>query len=505
MDDQVVLEAKNISKHFGMTHALKNVDLILKKGSIHSLVGRNGAGKSTLVNIIAGVYKQDAGQVVFQGQEITHLSLKERQECGICLVPQHASVVPNMTVAENISIGLWPKNKLHMVDWKKMNERAIVTMEEFGMSIDPNTLVRDLTPVEQRKVNIVRALFGGGKLVILDEPTTSLSSEDRDNLFRFVKDHAQKGITFVLISHYLEEILNVSDDITVVRDGQSFHEAMKDKNSQDELASMIAGEEVELTYRDAQKQVSDEVVLECRGLSAKYLNPTSLQFHKGEIVGMVGFPGSGARELCTAIYGIAERHAGEIFVNGVAAGIKNAGDALKYKICYVPEDRHKYGIVPIMSIKENIGLSSLKGKLKKTLGFIDLKKEQSIAENSARALNIKMQGVQAPANSLSGGNQQKVVLGKVLACDPDVLILDEPTIGIDIKSREEIMKQIQTLTDTLGLCVIYLTNDFDELLRIADRIVVFSDGDVVGDVKNSADVSPETIIEIRDKKAGKAI
>ncbi len=498
MDSNVVLEVKNISKHFGATKALRDVNLKLERGTTHSLVGRNGAGKSTLVNIIAGAYKQDSGEVLFEGKDITHLSLKERQHDGICLVPQHASIVPNMTVAENISIGMWPKTKLGLVDWKQMNKRAAEVMEEFGMHLEPHMLLRDLTPVDQRKVNIVKALFGGGKLIILDEPTTSLSVEDRNSLFHFVKEHAAKGITFVLISHYLEEILNVSDDITVIRDGESFSGVMEDKNSQDELAQLIAGEDVELTYRDPNKVLSDEVILECEGVSAKYLEPTSLKFHKGEIVGMVGFPGSGAREICRTVYGLNPKTGGTIKVNGEAVKITNEGDALKHKICYLPDDRHAYGIVPIMSIKENIGLSSLYGKLKKNFGIIDLKKEESIAEHSLQALNIKAESIEAPASSLSGGNQQKVVLGKVLACDPAVLILDEPTIGIDIKSREEIMKQIQNLTDHLGVCVIYLTNDFDELLRISDRIVIFNGGWVVEDIMNSDDLVPEKIIEIRD-------
>lgn len=501
VEQDILLEVQNVSKSFSTTHALKNVNLNIKKGTIHSLVGRNGAGKSTMVNIIAGVYRQDKGSVIFEGKDISHLTLKERQDMGIRLVTQHASIVPDMDVAENISLGLWPKNKAKFIDWKGMHKRAVEVMDEFGLKVDPYKKLRELSPVDQRKVNIIRALFGGGKLIILDEPTTSLSVEDRENLFHFVKKQAKSGITFIFISHYLEEVLRVSDEITVVRDGEAYTGSKC--NSQQDLANLVAGEEVELTMRDPEKVIDENVVLECENLCARFLEPTSLKIRKGEIVGFVGFPGSGAREICTTIYGLTKKHGGTIKMHGKQIEIREANDALKNKICYLPDDRHAYGIVPIMSIRENIGLSSLKYKLKSKFGMLNLKKEESIAEHSLQALKIKARTIDDTAASLSGGNQQKVVLAKVLACDPEVLILDEPTIGIDIKSREEIMKLIQDLT-TMGLSVIYVTNDFDELLRIADRVVIFNKGRIVGDVVNDG-ITPEKVIEIRDNKGGIAV
>lgn len=501
MEQDTFLEVINLSKSFSTTHALKDANLKIKKGTIHSLVGRNGAGKSTMVNIIAGVYKQDKGCVMFEGKDISHQRLKERQDMGIRLVTQHASIVPNMDVAENISLGLWPKNKLKIIDWKSMHERAKKVMEEFGLNVNPYLMLRELSPVEQRKVNIIRALFGGGKLIILDEPTTSLSIEDRENLFHFIKQQAKSDITFIFISHYLEEVLNISDEITAVRDGETFSGV--GLSSQKELANLIAGEDVELTMRDPEKVIEDRYLFECEDLSTKFLEPTSLKIKKGEIVGFVGFPGSGAREICTTIYGLTKKHSGNIKMHGKKIEIKNANDALKNKICYLPDDRHAYGIVPIMTIKQNIGLSSMKGKLRSSLGLLNLKKEESIANNSLKALSIKARSIDDQASSLSGGNQQKVVLAKVLACDPELLILDEPTIGIDIKSREEIMRLIQSLT-VMGLSVIYITNDFDELLRIADRVVIFNKGKIVEDVKNE-NLTPEKVIEIRDKKGGISI
>lgn len=501
MEKDVILQAEHVHKNFGKTCALKDASLSIKKGSIHSLVGKNGAGKSTIVNIIAGVYKQTSGEITFEGNRISHLSFKERQDMGIRLVTQHASVVLDLDVAENIFLGLWPKNKAGLVDRRLMHENAKEILDEYGLKVDPYELVRKLTPVEQRKLNIIRAMFGGGKLIILDEPTTSLSIEDRNNLFRFVRHHAELGVAFILISHYLEEILQVSSEITVLRDGCVYSGDIAEGSASEkemELAKLIAGEDVELTYRDANKKVSDEVVVQCEGVSAKFLEPTDFQIHKGEIVGFVGFSGSGARELCLALYGMLKKKSGRVTVCGKETDIKSPEDALKYKICPVPNDRHAEGIVPIMSVKENIGFSCLRTSLRGKSGLLDKKKEVSLAENFVEWLAIKTQSIDAMSGSLSGGNQQKVVLAKVLAVNPTLLVLDEPTIGIDIKSREEIMGLIKKLTNE-GMSVIYLTNDFEELLRIVDRVVIFSEGKIVGNIKNE-NLTSDMIVNIRDRR-----
>jgi ABC-type sugar transport system ATPase subunit len=496
MEKETILEIKDVSKTFGATKALTDVNVTIYKGTIHALVGRNGAGKSTLVNAIAGVIRADKGEIMLEGKDISHLTLKERQSLGIRLVTQHASIIPDLDVAENIFLGLWPK-KHGFVDMKLMHEQAREVMDEFGLMVDANELLRNLTPVDQRKVNIIRALFGGGKFIILDEPTTSLSVEDRDNLFSFVQEQASRGITFILISHYLEEVLKVSDDITVVRDGLAFPNMKAGASSHDKLAELIAGENVELVYRDKGKVVSEDMMVEFEDYSAVFVDHVSTKIHHGEIVGYVGFPGSGAREICTALYGLQKSHGGRVRVEGEEIVIHNAGDALKHGICYVPNDRHADGIVGIMPIYQNIGLSILHSKLRNKFAFLDEKKEVAIAEQSKIDLNIKLASIRDPVSSLSGGNQQKVVLAKVLACDPKLLILDEPTIGIDIKSREEIIGLIKEMTQH-GMSVIYITNDYDELLRVADRIVIFNSGKVVADIVNK-DLSPEAIIAIRDQ------
>jgi len=497
MEKEAILEIKNVSKAFGATKALSDINVVIYKGTVHALVGRNGAGKSTLVNAIAGVIHADTGEIIFDGKDISDLTLKERQDCGIRLVTQHASIVPNLDVAENIFLGLWPK-KSGLVDWQQMHKHARAVMDEYGLAVETHEMLRNLTPVDQRKVNIIRALFGGGKFVILDEPTTSLSVEDRDNLFSFVQEQSSRGITFILISHYLEEVLKVSDDITVLRDGLCYPNMKAEASSHDKLASIIAGENVELVYRDENKVVSDDIMLEFKDLYALFVNSVSTKIKKGEIVGFVGFPGSGAREVCTALYGLHKIHSGTVTMEGKEIEINEAGDALKYGICYVPNDRHADGIVSIMPIYQNIGLSILKSKLANKAHILSEKMEVEIAEKAKDDLKIKLHSIMDPVSSLSGGNQQKVVLAKVLACDPKLLILDEPTIGIDIKSREEIIGLIKGMTEQ-GMSAIYITNDYDELLRIADRVVIFSNGYIIADVINE-NLNPEAIITLRDRK-----
>lgn len=338
-------------------------------------------------------------------------------------------------------------------------------------------------------------------MIILDEPRTSLSIEDRNNLFRFVRHHAEHGVAFILISHYLEEILQVSSEITVLRDGRVYSGNMGQGSRSDkemELAKLIAGEDVELTYRNKDKKVSEEVVVKCEGISAKFLESTDFQIHRGEIVGFVGFSGSDARELCLALYGMIKKKSGKVTVCGKETDIKSPTDALKYKICLVPNDRHAEGIVPIMSVKENIGFSCLRTSLLGRFELLDRRKETTLAEDFVKRLAIKTQSIYATSGSLSGGNQQKVVLAKVLAVNSTLLILDEPTIGIDIKSREEIMGLIKELTNE-GMSVIYLTNDFEELLRIVDRVVIFSEGKIVGNMKNE-NLTSDMIVNIRDRR-----
>ncbi len=495
--EETVLQVENISKNFGMTQALKDVNFSIRKGTIHSLLGRNGAGKSTVVNIIAGIYRQNSGKVLLEGKEISGCSVFDRQNMGIKIVPQHASIVPNLTVGENVFLGIWPRKQL-FVDWKKLYEDAQAELDKYGLNVDPKVKVCSLNGVDQRKVNIIRAMYGGAKLIILDEPTTALSSKEREELFVFVNELKKKGTSFIFISHYLQEVVDLSDDVTVIRDGRSFAGADGEVLSEEKLANLIAGEEVELVCREIlDTPDEDRLFLECRHLSGTGLKDVSVKLYRGEITGLVGFPGSGARELCRTLFGLEKMTSGEILYEGKKAVIKNPCDAIQHGIAYVSYDRHKEGIVGLMSIRENISMPLFYSRLRTKWGLINRRKSEEIAARYFEQFHIKANSVQDSLKSLSGGNQQKVVVAKSVSTDPQLLILDEPTIGIDIKSREEIIENVNKITKENLTSVLYLTNDFDELLRTVDRILFFKDGKLVQDVRNGH-LSHEDVIRIRD-------
>lgn len=497
---EILLQIENVSKSFGATQALKDVSFTIHEGTIHSLLGRNGAGKSTVVNIIAGIYRQNSGNVLLEGKDITHYSVFERQKMGIKIVPQHASIVPNLTVAENIFMGVWPKKKNGFVDWKKLHHEAKVELERYGLSVDTRAKVKSLNGVDQRKVNIIRVMYGGAKLIILDEPTTALSSDERQELFTFVNELKAKGTAFIFISHYLQEVVELSDEVTVIRDGMSFDGGSDEGFNEENLAQLITGEDVEFAVRTPQPQDEEKkVVLECRNLKGPILKDVSVKLYEGEITGLVGFPSSGARELCRTVFGLEKLYSGTITIDGkVREKTTNPAAAMKDGIAYLSYDRHKEGIVGLMTIVDNISVPLLNTKLKNKIGLIDKKKARGLAKFYFDLLNIKANTIYDKLNSLSGGNQQKVVVAKTVSSEPKVLILDEPTIGIDIKSREEIITNVDRIAVDKKTSVLYLTNDFDELIRIVDRVLFFQDGMLMQDTVNDG-LTHEDVIRIRDE------
>lgn len=497
--NEVILKVEHVGKNFGATQALKDVSFTVREGTIHSLLGRNGAGKSTVVNIVAGIYKQNSGQVTLEGMDMKPYSVFERQNMGIKIVPQHASIVPELSVGENVFMGIWPRKKGGFVDWERLFTEAKVELDKYGLDVDPKEKVGNLNGVDQRKVNIIRAMHGGAKVIILDEPTTALSSVERQELFVFVNELKAKGTAFIFISHYLQEVVELSDDVTVIRDGLSFPGSDGEVLNEEKLANLIAGEDVELINRPKLESNHDkELLLECSHISGAVLKDVSVRLYAGEITGVVGFPGSGARELCRTLFGLEKITAGELKLSGEKAiVIKKPYDAMKYGITYVSYDRHKEGIVGLMSIRENISLPLLYTALKSKFGFVDMNKSKKTAEHFFQLFHVKANSIDDSLNSLSGGNQQKVVVAKTVSTGPKLLMLDEPTIGIDIKSREEIIENVNKITAENNTSVLYLTNDFDELIRSVDRILFFQNGRLMKDVRN-LNLSHEDVINIRD-------
>lgn len=492
----MLLEIKNVSKSFGSMQVLKQINMQVEKGEIHSLLGLNGAGKSTLVNIICGLYTDFDGEIIFEGKNINHLSVLESQKIGIYMVPQHAAIVNEYTLAENIFIGNWPMKNSAVIDWKTMHEKAQVLLKEYGLNFPASAQAKELSLVDKRKLNIIRALYSNAKLIVLDEPTTSLSTNDRKELFNFVKNLSRKGTSFIFISHYLNEVLELSDQITVLRDGQAYRDN-SEVRTEESLSRLVVGTDVTLMERTDVKFDENECMLECDGLMGEGVKEATFRLHTGEIIGLIGHPGSGAREMVQMICGIQKATGGVIRLKGKQIPLpKKPYDSIERHLIYIPNDRHKDGLVGIMSIAQNISLGVLNLKLRKKFGVLDDKEEKENVERYYDVLEIKAHSPQQSVNELSGGNQQKVVVAKAMCCEPEVLVLDEPTIGIDVHTREEIMKLVDQMT-TQKKSILYITNDYNELLRICDRVLAFKDGEIIHDVPNH-NLTIEQVMEMRD-------
>lgn len=497
----MLLEAKNICKSFHTKQVLNGINFQVEKGEIHGLVGKNGAGKSTFVNIITGLINDYQGEVYFEGRNIDKESVLHRQKSGLFLVPQHSSIVTEFSVAENIFIGIWPKKKNGAVDRKKMNEMAKEVLEIYGLDISPQTKAGKLSLVEQRKLNIIRALFSEAKLIILDEPTTSLTKEERTNLFQFIEDMSMKGVSFIFISHYLDEVLKICRNITIFKDGRAGSLSLKEQRTEMELSKLIIGSSVDLFQREKNLNHSDNsYTLKCTNIKADCVDDISIELYPGKILGFVGFPESGARELMRAMGGLEKIKSGTLTdEDGNEITVKNAKSAIKNGIMYVPFDRHDEGLVQDMSILHNISLSVMKEKLSQA-GCISKKLELENTMKYYNRLEIKAQSAMELTRTLSGGNQQKVVLAKALCTEPRLLLLDEPTIGIDIGSREEILSLVDQLAKE-GISIIYHTSDYSEMLRICDEICFFHNGKFMRKIAND-NLTVEEITDIRDSLKG---
>lgn len=498
--EPLLLEAKNICKSFHTKQVLNGIDFQVEKGEIHGLVGKNGAGKSTFVNIITGLITGYEGEVYFEGRNIDKESVLHRQKSGLFLVPQHSSIVTEFSVAENIFIGVWPR-KNGMVDRKKMNNMASEVLEIYGLHVAPETKAGRLSLVEQRKLNIIRALFSEAKLIILDEPTTSLTKEERNNLFQFIEELSAKGVSFIFISHYLDEVLKICNNITVFKDGYAGSISLKEGKTELELSKMIIGESVDLFQREKNlEKPSQKCTLECCGLKADCVDQVSMKMYPGKVLGFVGFPESGAREMLRVLGGLNKIHSGSLCDGDEnVITIRDTRSAIRQGIMYVPFDRHEEGLVQDMSILHNISICVMQDKLS-SLGYIKKKLELNNTMEYYNRLEIKAQNPKEPTRTLSGGNQQKVVIAKALCTEPKLLLLDEPTIGIDIGSREEILSLVDALAKE-GISIIYHTSDYSEMLRICDEICFFHEGKFVRQIANE-NLTIEEITDIRDSLKG---
>ncbi len=490
MANDVILEVQGIVKTFPGVKALKGVSLQIKRGEVHALCGENGAGKSTLMHILAGVYKADAGKIILDGKEVNIENQKHANDLGISIVYQERSLVPSLNVAENIYAARQPVKFGSHIDWKKLYKMTEEHLANLNLHIDPRTLVGNLPPAIQQMIEIAKALSVNPKVLILDEPTATITDKEVSVLFNIIRKLKEQGIAVIYISHRLTEIFQVADRVSILKDG-SYMGTEEVKNIDENwIVRKMVGRDVYIER--VQRDVSDEVVLECRNLSniVKF-NNISFKLKKGEILSFAGLAGAGRTEVFRAVFGADPLVSGEIFVEGQKVNIKNCKDAIACGIGYLPEDRKEQGLFLDMAVSENIAAANLK-YFQKGLNMDD-KKVEEVAEEYRKKLSIMTPSVRQKVINLSGGNQQKVMLAKWLLVKPKILIVDEPTRGVDVGTKSEIYNILRDLTKQ-GTSIIVISSDLPEVLTVSDRIYVMWEGRITGELSGD-EATEEKIME----------
>ncbi len=469
----------NVQKRFGGIHALKSVDLKVKKGSIHALVGENGAGKSTLMKVLSGIYIKDGGKITIDGQEVHFTTPRQSQEHNIGIIHQELALSKDLSVAENIFLSDLGFGGA-LVSTKKINRLAKLALDQLGFDIHPSTRLGDLSIAYQQMVEIAKSLAKNVNILILDEPTAILSEKEIDVLFDKLRALRDKGVTIIYISHRLDEIFKLTDAITVIKDGETVIELDPETCTENDIICSMVGRQFNQLFPE--KQIpSEEVVLEVINLNtAKLLRNININVKKGEIVGLAGIIGAGRTEIARCLFGIDLIASGEIKKNGKTLHINNPADAVKLGIGLVPESRKEQGAILSRPIRENITLSNLK-KTGSTFGIINRLKEITISNEFRKRLAIKLGSIEDPISSLSGGNQQKVVIAKWLNTDCDVLILDEPTRGVDVGAKSEIYNIILELTQK-GYAILIISSELMEIIGLCHRTYVMSEGEIAGEL-----------------------
>lgn len=490
---EIVLSAEHVTKRFGGITALDDAQLEVRKGEIHALVGANGAGKSTLIKIITGAYTNDEGKIHLEGKEINVKSTFEARALGISAVYQEFSLINTVSVAENIYMGKLIKKRvgpIGKVDWKAVNDEAQKILSLLECDIRPDELVGHLSVAQKQMVEIAKALSNDIKVLIMDEPTASLSDNDIESMFKIVKGLREKGISIIYVSHRLEELPIICDRISVYRDGRYIKTLdIEDAPKQVIIENMVGDN---MVHTEQVNNATDEVLLEVKNFtSGKAFQDINLQVKKGEILGIAGLAGAGRTEFVRALFGADKRDSGEVLIEGQKVSIKSPVEAKKAGIGFVTEDRKEEGLILGMNLHTNVGMTIL-DKLKKRIG-LDLVKEEQLTDQYIESLRIKCRDGRQKARDLSGGNQQKVVIAKWLATEPKVLIMDEPTRGIDVGSKNQIYALMNELA-AQGLGIIMISSELPEVLQIANRIVVFAAGKVTGVLENK-ELTQEVLLD----------
>ena len=494
---EYLLELKGVCKSFPGVKALDNVQLALRPGTVHALMGENGAGKSTLMKCLFGIYKMDAGEIYMNGQKIQVDDPDEAMKLGIAMVHQELQPVPARSVAENLFLGRFPVKKIgpiQMIDHKKMYEDTAYWLHEVKMDFDPKAMLGDLSIGQMQSVEIAKAVSHQAKVVIFDEPTSSLSDNEVEALFRIMNDLRDKGVAMVYISHKMDEIKRIADDITIMRDGTYVGTWPASELTTDQIIAKMVGRELTNVYPERKNEPGD-VILEVNDLCSIHENSfqhVSFNLRKGEILGFGGLVGAQRTELLEGIFGIRGIESGEIKINGTLVKIKKPSDAMKAGIGLITEDRRGNGIFGCLSIKDNVGVSVYNKYLK--AGFmLDHKRINGVVDDSIKKLRIKTPSMKEHIANLSGGNQQKVIVARWLANDPDILIMDEPTRGIDVGAKHEIYEIMNDLA-AQGKAIIMISSEMAELLGMSDRVYVMCDGKLRGEITEKEEMTQAKVM-----------
>lgn len=492
MTGPALLSVKEISKAYAGVQALNAASFELRSGEVHALVGENGAGKSTLIKIITGAVEADSGEIDLNGQRISRNSPRLAKSLGIAAIYQQPALFPELSVAENIALGVEKVGRWGRIDWGARKRRAAELLARIAAQIDPDIDASELTMPEQQLVEIARSLGAEAKVLILDEPTAALSQEDTDNLFKVLKQLRDDGVGIIYISHRLEELPLIADRVTVLRDGHTIETRLMAETSRHDLIQSMVGRELSAVFPKSEVELG-EVVLELRGCgcSQSGVANVSLAVRAGEIVGLAGLVGAGRTELARIIFGLTPADEGEILLRGQSVTLRNPAAAIAAGIAYVPEDRRRHGVILDLAVSANVTLASLDELT--SYGVLDFQREKELAANYTKRLGIKTPSIFAAVATLSGGNQQKVALSRWLATKPAVLILDEPTQGIDVGAKAEI-HALMTELAAQGVAILMISSELPEILGMSDRIVVMHAGRVVKTLERK-DATQRNILE----------
>lgn len=488
------LEMNHISKGFPGVQALSDVTLKVKKGTVHALLGENGAGKSTLMKILTGIYEADEGEILIGGQKKHFKSIKESDDSGVAIIHQELNNVLDLSVAENVFLGREPVRKklVPHIDHKRINAETKILLDKYNLSYRVDEKMRDLSVADMQMIEIVKAVSGNASLIVMDEPTSSIEESEVQLLFKQIRELKKEGKTIIYISHRMEEIFEIADELTVLRDGKYIGTKSVSEVTANEIIHMMVGRELTDMFPKTECEIGD-VILEVKDLCAHgCFEDVSFTVRRGEILGFSGLIGAGRTEVMECLFGLRRIDAGRIFIGGREISIKNTTDAMKNGIALANEDRKRFGLIMIRSILENCSLANLEQYVR--FLKINQKEERKNVLDVVEELNVKAPSVETPAGSLSGGNQQKVVLAKWLLRKPQIMLLDEPTRGIDVGAKAEIHKLMCKLAGQ-GMAVVLISSELPEILGMSDRIIVMHEGRIKGELSRG-EASQDKIMEL---------